>query len=164
MRHAEEGADLLDDGGGTAAAGRFLYGTCGRARFPAGDENAVSGNCGCGDARGRHFSQLDDRGDSKVVSRARAKNHECDLVTGAGDVYESDCSGGSRRKYPRLPRAGLEDAVRPGSGARCAVFAGAHGYSGSCGADAELRIEDGDRCNTQVAVARSYATVAGFYF
>src|SRR5258708_32334471 len=140
--------DLLDDGRGPASAGRFLYGTRSRARVSTSDEDAVSGNCGCGDACGGNFSQLDDRGNSKVVSGARAKDHECDLVAGAGDVHEGDCGGGPRRQYSRLPRARLENTVCTGSRAGCAVFAWANGYARSRGANARLRIEDGNRCHS----------------
>ena len=48
--HAPQGSDLPDDRGGPAAAGRFLHGLRRGARIFAGDENAVSGNCGRGDA------------------------------------------------------------------------------------------------------------------
>src|SRR6266849_75512 len=102
MRDAPKRTDLLDDGGGAAAAGRFLYGTCGGARVLAGDEDAVPGNCGCGDACRGNFSQPDDRGYSKVLSGARAEDHECDLVAGTGDVHEGDRGGGPRREYPQL--------------------------------------------------------------
>src|SRR5216683_6137456 len=161
MRDAAQGANLLDDGGGPAAAGRLLYGIRRGARVPAGDEDAVSGNCGCGDAGGGNFPQPDDRGDSKVVSGACAEDHECDLVAGASDVHEGDRGGGSRREYPQLQRGGLEDAVSDGSGAGRAVFAGPDGYAGSRGADAGLRIEDGDRCDAEVGVGRIYEAVAG---
>ena len=66
--------------------------------FLAGDEDAVSGDCGRGDAGGRNFSQFDDCGDPESLSGPRAKNHECDLVAGAGDVHEGDSGGGSRRE------------------------------------------------------------------
>ncbi len=122
----------------------ILHGLCGGACISTGDENAVSGNCGCGNASGRNFSQFDDCGDSKVISRARAENYECDLVAGAGDVYESNCCGGSRRGYSQLQRSTVEVALRTGPGARRAVFVWANGYVGSCVAFARLRIKDGD--------------------
>ena len=56
MHDAPEGPDLSDDRGGAAAAGRLLYGPCCGARLFAGDEDAVSGNCGRVDAGGRDFS------------------------------------------------------------------------------------------------------------
>jgi len=80
----------------------FYMGYAVRARVLAGDEDAVSGNCGCGDACRGNFSQPDDRGHSKVLSGACTEDHECDLVAGAGDVYEGDRGGGPRRKYPQL--------------------------------------------------------------
>jgi len=43
---------------------------------------------------------------------------------------------------------------------RRAVFLGPGGYTGSCGADAGLRVEDGDRRNAQVAIRRIYTAVA----
>ncbi len=97
---------------GPAAAGRLLHGVCGGAGVPAGDEDAVSGNCGCGDAGGGNLSQPDDRGDPEIVPGTRAKDHERDLVAGAGDVHEGDRGGGSRRGRARLRRGGLESAVR----------------------------------------------------
>src|SRR5579859_5242407 len=117
MRDAQEGSDLFDDGGWAAAAGRFLYGLCGGACVSAGDEDAVSGNCGYGDAGGGDFSQFDDCGDPEVVSGACEEDHECDLVAGAGDVYESDCGGGSRRGRAQLQRSGVEGAMCAGPGA-----------------------------------------------
>src|SRR5229473_2593906 len=161
VRDAQEGPDLSDDGGGAAAAGRFLYGVRGGARVFASDEDAVSGDCGRGHAGGRDLSQFDDCGDPEVVSGARAEDYECDLVAGAGDVHEGDRGGGPRREYPQLQRGGLEDAVRAGSGAGRAVCDGSHGYAGSRGTHAGLRIEDGDRRDAQVAIGRFYAAVAG---
>src|SRR5216683_3088872 len=90
MRDAAQGANLLDDGGGPAAAGRLLYGIRRGARVPAGDEDAVSGNCGCGDAGGRNFSQPDDRGDSKVVSGACALDPERDVQFSLGPMDTLD--------------------------------------------------------------------------
>ena len=40
--------------------------------FLAGDEDAASGNCGCGHAGRRNFSESDDRVDSQELSRACA--------------------------------------------------------------------------------------------
>src|SRR5437879_638837 len=92
------------DGCRSATPGRFLFGIRGGARVPASDEDAVSGDCGCDDACRGNFSQPDDRGHSKVLSGACTEDHECDLVAGAGDVYEGDRRGGPRREYPQLQR------------------------------------------------------------
>ena len=70
LHHASQGSDLSDDDCGAAAAGRFLDGACDRARFLSGDEDAVSGNCGCGDAGGGDLSEFDDCGDSRSPIRA----------------------------------------------------------------------------------------------
>ncbi len=144
MRDTQEGSDLFDDSGGAAAAGRFLYGVCGGARVLAGDEDAVSGDCGRSNAGGRNFSQFNDCGDSEVLSRACAENHERDLVAGAGDVHESDRGGGPRRGCAQLQRSGMEGAVRAGPGARCAVYLWAGGHIGPCVAAAGFWFEDGN--------------------
>jgi len=161
MRDAAERADLFNDRGGPAAAGRLLHGVRGGASVPAGDEDAVSGNCGCGDAGGGNFSQLDDRGNSKVVSRACAEDHECDLVAGAAMftkvivVVDHDVNIHNYREvvWKTLcaldPQRDVQFSLGPG------------GYAGPCGADAGFRIEDGDRCDAQVGGGRFYEAVAG---
>jgi len=49
-----------------AAAGRFLHGVCGGARVPAGDEDAVSRDCGRSNAGEGIFHNLDDCGDPEI--------------------------------------------------------------------------------------------------
>ncbi len=95
VHHAPQGSDLSDHRGGAASAGRFLHGLRGGTRFPAGDEDAVSGNFRCGHARGGNFSQPDDCGDPQKLSGARAKNNERHLVAGASHVHQSGCGRGS---------------------------------------------------------------------
>src|SRR5882762_2310861 len=102
MCHAPQRTDLLDDSRGAAAAGRLLYGARGGESVLAGGEDAVPGNRGYGDARRGNLPQPDDRGRAKVLSGAGTEGHECNLVTGAGDVYQGDCGGRSRCEYPQL--------------------------------------------------------------
>ena len=59
----------------------------------------------------------------KSLSGARAKDHERDLVAGAGDVHQGRGGGGSRRERAGFPRSGLESAVRDRSRARHSVCA-----------------------------------------
>ncbi len=53
-----------------AAAGGLLHGPRGGTHFPAGDEDAISGDCGRSHARRGHLPQPDDRGHPQIVSRA----------------------------------------------------------------------------------------------
>ena len=55
----------------------------------------------------------------------------------------------------------LEDAEQYRSGARYPVHAGAGGFAGSFIAAAGLRLEDGHRCDAQVADGRIHASMAG---
>ena len=74
VHQPQKKSDLFDDSCRSAAAGRFLHGLCGGAGVSAGDEDAVSGDCGCGHAGGGNFSQFDDYRDPQIVSGACTKN------------------------------------------------------------------------------------------
>ena len=112
LHYTSQGSDLPDHDCGAAAARGLFHRACYRACVSAGDEDAISGNCRCGDAGGRHLSELDDRGDQEELSRPRAEDYECDLVAGAGDVHEGGSGGGSRRERSGLARVGVEGALR----------------------------------------------------
>ncbi len=85
-----EGSSLSHHHRGSASARGLLHRPRHRTRLFAGDENATSGNRRRGHACRRNLSEFDDCCYSQELPRARAENDECDLVAGAGHVYQSD--------------------------------------------------------------------------
>ena len=161
LHHASQGSAVSDDDCGAASAGRLFYGPRDRADFSAGDEDAISGDCGCGDAGGRNFSELDDCGDPEELSGAGAQDYERDMVAGAGDVYEGGCGGGPRCECAGLARSGVEGAVRDRSGAGYSICDGAGGYAGPCGAAAGFWVENGNGCHAEMDGRRVRWALAG---
>ncbi len=83
-----------------------------------------------------------------------AQGDERDLVAGAGDVYQVHRGGGRGLRCAGHWRGGAAGDEQHRSGAGYSIHAGAGGLAGSLVADAELRIEDGDRCDAEVEGGR----------
>ena len=69
--------------------------------------------------------------------------------------------GGRRRGRAELQRGGVEGAEQHRPAARHPVRDGAGGFARPCQPPGELRVEDGDRRDAQVARRRLHAAVAG---
>ena len=69
LHHASQRPSLPDHDRGAAAAGGLFHRPRDRARLPARDEDAASGNRGRGHARRRNLSEPDDRRDPQKLSR-----------------------------------------------------------------------------------------------
>src|SRR5258708_29670216 len=82
------------------------------------------------------------------------------MVFGAGDVFESNRSGGRRRGRAERPRGSVEGVEQHRPGARYSVRDGACGFARSREQAGELRIENGGGRDAQVARGGFYAPLA----
>ncbi len=90
LRNASQGPAVSHHDRRPPAAGGLFHWPRHRAHFSAGDEDAASGNRRRRDAGGGDFSEPDDRIDSQELSGPRAQDDECNLVSWASDVHESN--------------------------------------------------------------------------